>query len=93
MFNFFIIVNDNFDVQDKWFSNDNLCISGVFGWDFNLITSNVFVTYVRQFNFLSLENRNWFSALSPFGAVVSFLVGVICLSDASVYCACLSAEA
>ena len=37
-----------------------ICISGVFGWDFNIITSKVFVTCVRQlntvflFNFLSL---------------------------------------
>ena len=30
--------------------NDNCCISDVFGWDFNLILSNVFVTCVRQFN-------------------------------------------
>ena len=30
--------------------NDNRCISDVFGWDFNLILSKRFVTYVRQFN-------------------------------------------
>ena len=30
--------------------DNNLCISGVFGWDFNLITSNLFVTCVRQLN-------------------------------------------
>ena len=30
--------------------NDNRCISGVFGWDFNLILSKVFVTCVRQLN-------------------------------------------
>ena len=30
--------------------NDNGCISDVFGWDFNLISSKVFVTYVRQLN-------------------------------------------
>ena len=29
--------------------NDN-DISGVCGWDFNLITSKVFVTFVRQLN-------------------------------------------
>ena len=30
--------------------NDNRCIYGVFGWDFNLILSKVFVTCVRQLN-------------------------------------------
>ena len=30
--------------------NDNLRISGVFGWDFNLITSKDFVICVRQLN-------------------------------------------
>ena len=30
--------------------NDNRCISGVCVWDFNLITSIVFVTCVRQLN-------------------------------------------
>ena len=30
--------------------NDNRFISEVFGWDFNLILSKVFVTYVRQLN-------------------------------------------
>ena len=31
--------------------NDNLCISGIFGWDFNLISSQkVFVICVRQLN-------------------------------------------
>ena len=30
--------------------NDNRCISGVNGWDFNLILSKVFVTCVRQLN-------------------------------------------
>ena len=30
--------------------NDNRFISGVLGWDFNLITSKVFVTCVRQLN-------------------------------------------
>ena len=28
--------------------NDNRCISGVFGWDFNLMFSKVFITCVRQ---------------------------------------------
>ena len=32
------------------FINDNLCISDVFGWDFNLITQKVFVTCVCQLN-------------------------------------------
>ena len=51
-----VILNDN---------DDNLGISGVCGWDFNFITSKVFVTCVRQLNtlfiylffFLSLCNR------------------------------------
>ena len=30
--------------------NDNRCISGVFGWDFGLVLSNVFVACVRQLN-------------------------------------------
>ena len=30
--------------------NDNRCISGVFGWDFGLVLSKVFVAYVRQLN-------------------------------------------
>ena len=30
--------------------NDNRCISDECGWDFNLITSNVFVSCVRQLN-------------------------------------------
>ena len=30
------------------------CISGVFGWDFNLITSKCFVTCVRQLNTMCL---------------------------------------
>ena len=30
--------------------NHNRCISDVFGWDFNLILSKVFVTCVRQLN-------------------------------------------
>ena len=32
------------------YGNVNRCISGVCGWDFNLITSKVFVTCVRQLN-------------------------------------------
>ena len=43
----------NFAVQVKMFlsmSIHNLCDSGVFDWDFNLITSKVFVTCVRQLN-------------------------------------------
>ena len=38
-----VILNDN---------DDNLGISGVCGWDFNFITSKVFVTCVRQLNTL-----------------------------------------
>ena len=30
--------------------NDNRCISGVFGWDFGLVLSKVFVACVRQLN-------------------------------------------
>ena len=30
--------------------DNNLCIFGVFGWDFNLITSKVFVACVRHLN-------------------------------------------
>ena len=30
--------------------NDNRCISGVFGWDFDLILPKVFVTSVHQLN-------------------------------------------
>ena len=30
--------------------NDNRCTSGVFGWDFGLVLSNVFVACVRQLN-------------------------------------------
>ena len=33
--------------------NDNRCISGVFGWDFGLVLSNVFVFYFYLFFFLS----------------------------------------
>ena len=43
----------NFAVPVKIFfinDNDNRCISGVFGWEFNLILSKVFVTCVRQLN-------------------------------------------
>ena len=32
---------------------NNRCISGVCGWDFNLITSKVFVSCVRQLNTLT----------------------------------------
>ena len=32
------------------FVNDNRCISGVFGWDFGLVLSKVFVACVRQLN-------------------------------------------
>ena len=32
--------------------NDNLCISGVFDWDFNLVAPKVFVTCVPQLNTL-----------------------------------------
>ena len=30
--------------------NDNRCISGVFGWDFGLVLSKVFVARVCQLN-------------------------------------------
>ena len=34
--------------------NDNPCISGVFGWDFGLVLSKVFVACVRQLNTCSV---------------------------------------
>ena len=38
-------------LQDSFINdNDNLCIFGVFGRDFNLITSKGFVACVRQLN-------------------------------------------
>ena len=45
----------NFAVPVKmFFFNDtctyNRCISGVFGWDFGLVLSKVFVACVRQLN-------------------------------------------
>ena len=41
----------NFAVPVKMvFVNDNRCISGVFGWDFGLVLSKVFVARVRQLN-------------------------------------------
>ena len=43
----------NFAVPVKLFfvnDNDNRCISGVFGWDFGLVLSKVFVECVRQLN-------------------------------------------
>ena len=43
----------NFAVPVKMvFVNDNYnrCISGVFGWDFGLVLSKVFVACVRQLN-------------------------------------------
>ena len=43
----------NFAVPVKMFfvnDNDNRCISGVFGWDFGLVLSKVFVACVRQLN-------------------------------------------
>ena len=30
--------------------NDNRCVSGVFGWDFGLVLSGVFVACVRRLN-------------------------------------------
>ena len=48
-----LIVYGNFAVPVKMvfvYYNDNRCISGVFGWDFGLVLSKVFVACVRQLN-------------------------------------------
>ena len=57
--------------------NDNRCISGVFGWDFGLVLSKVFVACVRQLNTIFVfiyfsffmksrtSQEKWFSALCP----------------------------
>ena len=79
----------------------NPCISGVFGWGYNLNTSNVSVTCVRQLNFmfvlcnfLSLENQDvpWKKMTSELSLAGGYrrLSRVVCLHDTSVYCTCLS---
>ena len=77
--------------------NDNniLCISGVLGWDFNLITSNVFcymcspVEHYGCFYLIFFEIED---ALSPVKTAIGFPGKVVCLRYASVYCACLSRD-
>ena len=86
--------------------NDNRCISGVFGWDFNLRTSKHFVTCVRQLNTVRFyfiyflydiegcpqgnHPGKWFSALSPETAVIGVSGKVVYFHYTTVYCACLS---
>ena len=69
--------------------NDNCCISGVFGWDFNLILSKVFVACARQLNFIQFS----FFMMSPREVVFGVVPGKndeLCPREGGLSSSCLS---